>query len=66
TYRFLEGSDNNNISEDINELRLDNMKCIIKICDQELTYEQVVLDKNKIPANWFTTPTNAEKVINDK
>ncbi|CAG8700493.1 28601_t:CDS:2, partial [Racocetra persica] len=56
------GSDNNNTSE----LRLDDMKYIIKICDQELTYEQVVLNKNKILANWFTTPTNAEKVINDK
>ncbi|CAG8712087.1 32320_t:CDS:2, partial [Racocetra persica] len=60
------GSDNNNIYEDINKLQLDNIKCMIKIYNQELAYEQVVLDKNKILANWFTTPTNTEKVINDK
>ncbi|CAG8691418.1 14018_t:CDS:2, partial [Racocetra persica] len=66
TYRFLEDSDNNNISEDINELQLDDMKRMIEIHEQELIYEQVVLDKNKILANWFTIPTNAEKVINDK
>ncbi|CAG8779537.1 27368_t:CDS:2, partial [Racocetra persica] len=43
TYRFLESSDNNDASKDINELQLDNIK-----------------------STWFTTPTNAKKVINDK
>ena len=64
-YRFLEGSENNS-TEDINDLRLDDMKHIMEIKDQEFTYEEVLLDKNKIPANWYSTPHGAEKIINDK
>ena len=38
----------------------------MEIKDQEFTYEEVLLDKNKIPANWYSIPHGAKKIINDK
>ena len=38
----------------------------MEIRDQEFTYEEVLLDKNKIPANQYSTQHGAEKIINDK
>ncbi|CAG8818460.1 6324_t:CDS:2, partial [Racocetra persica] len=48
-YQFLEESENS-LPEDINDLKLEEIKQIITICDQQLSNKDAILDKDKISA----------------
>ncbi|KAF0391969.1 hypothetical protein F8M41_010722 [Gigaspora margarita] len=65
TYRFLEDSKNNE-QEDINNLRLDDLKCIIEIRDQGYIYEEVVINKEKTSGCWFAIPHSAKMIFVNK
>ncbi|CAG8813610.1 7473_t:CDS:1, partial [Cetraspora pellucida] len=64
TYQFLDGTERE--TDDINKLKLDDMKRIIKLHDNKIPYKEVITNKELMPANWLSNPQNYKMIERDQ